>query len=197
MVGKEYKKRKDVSKKLSVRQSGLVLLGLFLIALSVLTVKAFKSIVDWSQDHYIQENKVIEVKLQKPWTIKTKEKQVVLSPIAEDNWVNMTPDEIINQAENTTILRGVYFLESANGRNDGCKDYGTVNGLGFGQHSAEFRCYANFGMVVRDADEWFTKRLSENGNNIAEALCFYNRGIAGLNTCEYSQTFLTVLGDIL
>lgn len=206
MVGQEYKKRKprdeigqftsiEIEKrKLMVK---MIIFFLFLIALITLSIRTFMAIAKWSEFNYIETHKPITITFAKPITIEQREQQKVLSPFVVDDGVEMTPEEIIARSNNPVILRGVYMLESTKGQNDGCKEDGLINGFGFRQNSSEFRCYRDFSSVVSKVDNWFSTRLSENNNNVAEALCFYNKGIANLNSCDYSQNFLMVLGDAL
>ena len=106
----------------------------------------------------------------------------------------LTDMEIIEQYKLAPVLKSIYLLESTSGENDGCKDKGEFNGYGYGQNSSAWNCYTSFEVVTELVNKWFESRLAGNGNNIMEAVCFYNRGIQGMSTCgDYSENFASVL----
>lgn len=105
----------------------------------------------------------------------------------------MTDMEVIEQYHLSPVLKTVYFLESTSGQNDGCKEQGQFNGFGYAQNSSQWKCYESFEKVVEKVNEWFEERLSMNGNDLVEATCFYNRGVQGLQVCDYSVNFFSVL----
>lgn len=110
--------------------------------------------------------------------------------------VDSTPKtdmEIIEEYYLAPVLKSVYFLESTSGKNDGCKDKGLVNGYGYRQNSFEFKCYGDFSEVTDRVNSWFVERLSTNGNNVIEAVCYYNTGVPHQSSCTYSQNFASVI----
>lgn len=198
-VGQEHKKRIKERKKETKNSinSGPIIAGLVVIAIGMLIVRLFFGVQAHFKRYVYYTQSIMPCSFQSPLARRLHTEMETLSPSAEDNWVNMTEEELLNSAKNSLILRVIYVLESTEGKNDGCKEYGTINGLGYAQHSEEFRCYDTFARVVRDADQWFVERMAENGNKLAEALCYYNTGTPGLHTCEYSQNFLNALGSKL
>lgn len=152
------------------------------------------------QNHFAKWMYVEQKAVSLQWPVRKVEREQsnILSPwVEDDEGVSMTPEELMERSDNPVVLRGVRLLESSGGNNDGCKDDGLVNGFGFRQNSGENKCYRDFRSVVNKVDEWYNIRLEENGNNIAEALCYYNTGIPNQSTCTYSQNFLIVLSGIL
>jgi len=109
----------------------------------------------------------------------------------------LTDMEVIEQYDLALILKVVYMLESTWGQNDYCKEKGTFNGYGYRQNSYENKCYESFEQVTERVNEWLEERLAYNGNDLAEALCYYNTGIANNGACEYSQKFMRELADNL
>ena len=105
----------------------------------------------------------------------------------------MTDMQVIEQYHLSPAIKTIYFLESTSGQKDGCKDTGMVNGYGYRQNSGEWKCYPTFEQVTDKVNEWLEDRLAMNGNNLVEAICFYNKGIQGMNVCDYSENFMGVL----
>jgi hypothetical protein len=105
----------------------------------------------------------------------------------------LTDMQVIEQYKLAPVVKTVYFLESTSGKNDRCKDEGKFNGFGYRQNKADWKCYESFEQVADKVNEWFEDRLAMNGNNLVEAICFYNRGIQGMNVCDYSENFMGVL----
>jgi hypothetical protein len=104
-----------------------------------------------------------------------------------------TDMEIIEQYHLSPVLKTIYFLESTSGKNDSCKEEGLFNGYGYRQHRNDWKCYESFEQVTDKVNEWFEERLATNGNELVEAVCFYNKGIQGLQVCDYSINFMGVL----
>ena len=106
-----------------------------------------------------------------------------------------TEMEIMEQYRLSPVIKSLYMLESTSGKNDGCKEEGKVNGFGFAQSSeSNWVCYDTFEQVVSRVNDWFVERLSTNGNNLMEAICYYNTGIEYQNTCgDYSTNFWSVI----
>lgn len=105
----------------------------------------------------------------------------------------LTDIEVIEQYHLSPALKTIYFLESTSGKNDFCKESGKFNGYGYRQNSSENKCYDTFAQVTDKVNEWLEDRLATNGNNLVEAICFYNKGIQGLEVCDYSINFMGVL----
>jgi len=98
----------------------------------------------------------------------------------------LTDFETIEQYRLSHVLKGIYRKESSAGKNDYCKEKGEFNGFGFRQNTRENKCYKSFDEVTERVHEWLEERLAFNGNNLPEALCYYNQGIAGQDSCSYS-----------
>lgn len=110
----------------------------------------------------------------------------------------LTDIETIEQYYLAPYIKSIYMLESTKGQKDGCKDEGKFNGYGYRQNSSEWKCYDSFAEVTEKVNEWLEDRLSTNGKDIIEAVCFYNKGIQGLRDCgDYSANFSSVLTDNL
>ena len=120
---------------------------------------------------------------------------VVVSPIS--GIPVKTEEEIMDSYRLAPILKSIYFLESTAGKNDGCKEEGRFNGFGYAQSDSSWKCYSTFELVVEQVNDWFEERLSTNGNNISEAVCYYNTGVPHQATCEYGQNFMSVIVDRL
>lgn len=152
--------------------------------------------IAWFFDNYQLRNPIL-LGFQAPY-VRRNEAVNILSPVAEAKTPSIKTDmEVIEQYKLSTVLKGVYTLESSRGKNDGCKDKGQFNGFGFRQNSSEFKCYESFDTVVERVNEWYEERLAYNGNNLSEALCYYNEGIAGQDACKYSIDFMKVIVDVL
>lgn len=119
----------------------------------------------------------------------------VISPIFGIS--EKTKDEVFDSYKLGPVLRSIEFLESTSGQNDGCKDEGKVNGFGYAQNGTSWKCYNTFEQVVEVVNIWFEERLSTNGNNISEAVCYYNTGVPHQDSCVYSQNFMSVIVDNL
>lgn len=106
----------------------------------------------------------------------------------------LTDVEVIEQYYLSPVLKSLYLLESTSGKNDACKDSGKYNGFGFRQHDTENKCYDGFEEVVEEVNEWLEIRLASNGNNLTEAICYYNTGVPYKSTCgDYSENFWSVI----
>jgi len=106
----------------------------------------------------------------------------------------LTDIETLGQYHLSPVLKTVYFLESTSGEKDGCKDGGKFNGFGYAQNSSIWKCYDSFADVAERVNEWFEERLSVNGNDLIEAVCFYKTGREGQLSCgDYSANFFSVL----
>ena len=117
-------------------------------------------------------------------------------PVVETKETELTDIEIIEQHYYAPILKTVYFLESTSGQNDYCKEEGMVNGFGFRQNTHESKCYKNFEAVVLRVNDWFEERLGSNGNDLIEAVCYYNTGVEGQLSCgDYSANFFSVISN--
>lgn len=140
-------------------------------------------------DIYTLRSPVIVI-LQSPLykrEVKVYEKKV---PFAVE--ITDTEERVIMTSKRPELVRNIYLLESSLGVKDGCKDKGKYNGFGYGQNSVGWLCFDSFEQVVRKVDAWFDERLNENGNSVAEAVCFYNQGIAGQSTCSYYESFMSI-----
>ncbi|KKT68116.1 MAG: hypothetical protein UW63_C0087G0011, partial [Candidatus Uhrbacteria bacterium GW2011_GWF2_44_350] len=60
-------------------------------------------------------------------------------------------------------------------------------------NSFENKCYDTFEQVTEKVNDWLEERLSMNGNDLVEAICLYNKGVQGLQVCDYSVNFMGVL----
>ena len=123
-------------------------------------------------------------------------KEVEKKAYAEGSTIEVKPltdIEVIEQYHLSPALKTIYFLESTSGKNDFCKESGKFNGYGYRQNSFEKKCYDTFEQVTDKVNEWLEDRLATNGNNLVEAICFYNKGIQGLEVCDYSINFMGVL----
>ena len=140
----------------------------------------------WRSTHQYQS----PVVFRKPWHEVIPEEVYQIGEVAAK-----TEDEIFDQYRLAPILRSVYFLESTSGKNDACKEEGKINGFGYRQNGSEWKCYGSFEEVVEIVNVWFEDRLSTNGNNMVEAACYYNTGVANQPTCEYGQNLVSVIAD--
>lgn len=198
-VAEEQKKAVSAKKKDRERQEALrkgrvartkrtIKLALFLVV---------ASLIYWFSSVY-QLRSPILLSFQIPWF----EREVASSGIntiasAQVVQTPKTDKEIMAQYELNLALNGVYMLESTMGKNDSCKEKGLFNGYGYRQNSSENKCYESFEKVTEKVNEWLEERLAYNNNNLAEALCYYNTGIAGQDSCKYSENFLIVLAQIM
>lgn len=121
---------------------------------------------------------------------------VVDTPKSSSNKIEpskaLTEKDIILSKKHGEILWKIYGLESSWGRNDGCREQGKFNGFGYGQNSYVWNCFDSFEEVVEKVNNWFDKRLKENGNDLAEALCYYNLGLERQINCKYYQSFISL-----
>jgi hypothetical protein len=152
---------------------------------------ALEAYADWRAWHQYQSPIVIRNFV---YAIDKPEIQI-LSPIAEPVVPEKTDMEIIEQYKLSPLLKTVYFLESTSGKNDGCKDEGKFNGYGYAQSKTSWKCYDSFEQVTERVNEWYEERLSTNGNNIIEAVCYYNTGVQHQSVCPYSENFASVIAD--
>jgi len=161
-------------------------------SLLVTFIVAFFIGVYWFANNY-QLRSPILLSFQSLWIRRENPESVILSPIAEAKVAVKTDMEVIESYKLAPVIKTIYFLESTSGKADGCKEEGKFNGYGYRQNSAEWKCYDSFEQVTDKVNEWLEERLAYNGNNIVEAVCFYNKGIAGLKSCDYSDNFVRSL----
>jgi len=180
-------KIKILDKKVKIDTSMRVLAWLIPLVLTFVVVGVL-----WFAEVYADWRKTHEWQFPTVWVGFTREiEPEVLSPISGISV--KTEQEVMGQYPLAPLIETVYFLESTSGRNDGCKDEGKFNGFGYAQSDHTWQCFDSFDEVVSKVNDWFVKRLSTNGNDVIEAVCFYNRGIQGMAECEYSQNFMIVI----
>lgn len=145
---------------------------------------AFERYANWRAGH--------EYQFPVKWLGITKVKESAIVSAVETK--PKTEAEIMEQYHLAPVLKTVYFLESTSGKKDGCKDEGKVNGYGYGQNKSGWKCYNSFEQVTERVNEWFEDRLAVNGNDLIEAVCYYNTGHEGQLSCgDYSANFFSVL----
>jgi len=87
------------------------------------------------------------------------------------------------------ILPKIHRLESSGGINDSCKQYGKINGYGFGIYKGHFRCYETKEEVEKEVADWFKNNLKTY--TLAQSLCRYNTG-SPTDDCVYAQKFASL-----
>jgi hypothetical protein len=191
--------KKDENIEDKVKENGrITLLSVipFILVLAVIlgTMTLLEWYADWRSWHEYQS----PVVLRNPVYAVARKKPEILSPVVEVEDEKTKSDmEIIEQYRLAPVLKSIYFLESTSGKNDGCKDEGKFNGYGYAQSTTSWRCYDSFEDVTSRVNEWFEDRLSNNGNNLVESVCYYNTGIPHKAVCAYSENFVSVLVDYL
>jgi hypothetical protein len=88
-----------------------------------------------------------------------------------------------------SILPKIQRLESSGGINDSCKQYGKVNGYGFGIYKNHFRCYETKEQVEKEVAAWFQDNLKTY--TLTQSLCRYNTG-SPTDDCVYAQKFASL-----
>jgi len=163
--------------------------GFILLLLTTVGVAyAAERYVDWRAGHQWA------FPLRTEWTgfIREIKEPTIAGALAKES-VTLTDTQVIEQYRLAPVLKSIYFLESTSGKQDGCREQGKFNGFGYGQSSSTWKCYDTFEQVTLRVNEWLEDRLATNGNNVIEAICFYNRGIQGMNVCDYSENFASVI----
>ena len=163
-----------------------ILAGFILVVIAVTgVVYAAERYADWRTEHQWQ--------FPAKWIglVRVIENTVTGDAYAKEP---MTDMEVIEQYKLEPVIKSIYMLESTHGQNDGCKDDGKFNGYGFGQNSSSWNCYDSFEEVTERVNYWLEDRLSANGNNLTEAICYYNTGLQWKETCgDYSTNFWSVI----
>jgi len=183
-IKQDIKNGKKKKGKVQEKKADVPLWSGIALVIIVLVLAGAEMYANWRAEHDYQ----LPVVFRAPW--KEKEK-IVISPLGEVK--QLTEAEVLESYYLSPVIKTIYFLESTSGKNDGCKDQGKVNGFGYRQNSGEWKCYDSFTQVADKVNEWFEERLAMNGNNLVEAVCFYNKGIQGLSVCDYSENFMGVL----
>jgi hypothetical protein len=184
---KEFVKPERKKRTKKEKGDNLPLIGILIIAVLIGVAVGIEAYANWRAEHQWQS----PIVFQRPW--KDIEK-IIINPITGTVEVKVLTDmETLEQYQLAPALKTMYFLESTSGKNDSCKDQGKFNGFGYRQNSFESKCYDSFASVADKVNEWLEDRLSTNGNNLVEAICFYNKGIQGLSVCDYSENFMGVL----
>ena len=184
------KKKRAKREKKEIKKTGIltkVKLS-FVILIIALTGVAYatEKYVDWRAEHQWQ--------FPAKWIgmVKTIDRSIT-TPIVEAK-TPVTEEEILSGYRLAPVIKSIYMLESTSGKNDGCKDEGKVNGFGYRQNSRENKCYDSLEEVADKVNEWFEERMSGNGNNLIEAVCYYNTGIEYQSSCgDYSENFWSVI----
>ena len=184
---KRKKREKKVEKGTSI--SRILISAIFVVVLIVTGVAyVLEQYVNWRAEH--------EWQFPAQWIgmVRIIERQTI-SPVANAQTKEpMTDQQIIEQYSLSPVLKTVYFLESTSGQKDGCKDEGKFNGYGYAQNSNQWKCYDSFEIVTEKVNEWYEDRLATNGNDLIEAVCYYNTGVQGQLSCgDYSANFFSVL----
>lgn len=157
-----------------------------------LTITALLVGVLWFAETYSNWRKTHEWQFPLQWNGFTRvvEKEVI-SPISGVSV--KTEQEIFNQYPLEPMLKTIYFLESTEGKNDGCREQGKFNGFGYAQSDHTWQCFDSFEDVVKEVNDWYVERLGVNGNDVVEAVCYYNTGVPNQNTCVYAENFMNVV----
>lgn len=183
---KPKKERKQKSKGNLRQKITAIAIILFLIVTGV--AYAAERYVDWRAEH--------EWQFPAKWIGFVRAIEETVNPVVSAKSQDpLTDIQVIEKYYLSPVLKTVYFLESTSGENDGCKKEGKFNGFGYRQNSSEWKCYDSFEQVTEKVNEWFEDRLATNGNDLVEAACYYNKGIQGLQVCDYSVNFVSVLAD--
>jgi len=127
-----------------------------------------------------------EDKTRKPIPSPTSKPSKSVSFLPQVQAAELTIDDYINNAKHADIIRKIYKLESSEGRNDGCKDKGKLNGFGYGQSTFVWNCFDSAEEVVTKVDKWFDTQLKTK--TLAESLCYYNIGVVTGN-CDYYKNY--------
>lgn len=180
-----------VKKVVSDIKKWTIRVAIILVILSIGSAYVLEQYANWRAEHEWQIPAVwvgFVRAIQKP------ESQMIANAQTEAVKVEPKTDmEIIEQYHLSPVIKTIYFLESTSGKQDGCKDEGKFNGYGYRQNTREHKCYDSFDEVTENVNEWLENRLADNGNNLIDAVCYYNKGIEGLETCDYSHNFMLVL----
>lgn len=167
-----------------------ILIVFVLVATAVTGVAyAAERYVDWRAEH--------EWQFPAKWIgfVRKIELQII-SPVSGETQQPLTEDEVIDQHHLAPVLHSIYMLESTEGENDSCKDEGKFNGYGYAQNGSMWKCYDSFDEVTERVNMWLEDRLATNGNNLTEAICYYNTGIEWQDYCgDYSANFWSVLSN--
>lgn len=183
-VKPERKKRVKKEKTTLKRKMFRLLSVLTLVAIGV--AYAAEGYAGWRAGH--------EWQFPTRWVgfVKETEKELTVEQVKAENKPK-TDIEVIEQYHLSPAIKTIYFLESTSGKNDSCKESGKFNGYGYRQNSFENKCYDTFEQVTEKVNDWLEERLSMNGNDLVEAICLYNKGVQGLQVCDYSVNFMGVL----
>lgn len=191
----QYKQNRDAKPVKRVRKSKakprknikrrIKILSLMFIIATIVVFSLIEMYANWRTTHEWQ------VPLTWVGLVREKEKpqeiRIIETPI-------LTNDEIMEQYKLAPVLKSIHLLESTSGKFDSCLDSGKVNGYGYGQNNTSWNCFDSFEEVTEKVNSWFVNRLAENGNNLAEAVCYYNTGKEWQSTCgDYSENFWSVL----
>lgn len=183
---KRKKREKKIEKKTSIR-TYLASFVLVTVLIVIGVAYGLEKYANWRAGHEWQfptkwVGMVREVELSTSTVVKAEEPKA------------LTDMETLEQYKLSPVLKTVYLLESTSGKSDGCKDEGKFNGFGFAQNSSQWKCYNSFADVAERVNEWFEEVLAANGNDLVDAVCYYNKGVHGLTSCgDYSANFFSVL----
>lgn len=174
---KEEKNRLEKARKTSLKRK-ITAFTVFIVALAI-------AVYVFASNYYLQIPFTVA---KRALIVKRESQNILLNPIAEAKTVEakvLTDMETIEQYKYQLIMKGMYRKESSKGANDFCKQDGKFNGFGFRQNSRENKCYETFNDVAQRVDEWLDEELLRNGNNLVQALCYYNKGEI-LQSCSYA-----------
>lgn len=98
---------------------------------------------------------------------------------------------IFSTLKHADIVLKIYTLESSQGKNDGCKLKGLVNGFGFMQQDDHdpWMCFQNLEDVATRVDNWLDEQLAKK--TLSQALCYYQSGTPS-NDCGYYRKYLAL-----
>lgn len=192
-LGKKKKVKRERKEIKKVNWKAILLTSILLSTVIVsVTMYAVERYADWRK-YYAWQTPIrwvgFIIKIEKPVKMPEGSKKI------EEK--KLTDMQILDQYKLAPYLKSIYMLESTKGKNDWCKEQGKFNGFGYRQNTREKKCFDSFDKVAGFVNEWLEDRLSTNGNDIIEAVCYYNQGIAGMSSCTYSQNFVSVLTDNL
>lgn len=183
---KKKKREKKVEKKKTSIKTYLTRFLIIAVITTTGVAYALEQYVNWRAEH--------EWQFPAQWVGLVRRIELPVTVVNAQDVEPMTDTQVIEQYQLSPVLKTVYFLESTSGQKDGCKDERKFNGYGYAQNSNQWKCYDSFEIVTEKVNEWFEDRLATNGNDLIEAVCYYNTGVQGQLSCgDYSANFFSVL----
>jgi len=168
----------------------IVIIGVVLVIIYTIIMGLY-FVSRWYDENRVVFQKPVIIKIQTPIKIEKRAKpnNKKQAPRPQNKPKKQGEKEIVMSMPHGDVLWKIYQLETQRGKTDSCR-LNNKGYAGFGvMVEGNVYCYPTFEKAVERAEYWFSKLHT---GSLASALCHWNTGVGGLDTCAYYQSYLSL-----